>query len=197
MRQLLLAMALLSAPIAKANAQSWTFFGCSSFSCHTATFVKTAIEPATDYDHTWTAHLSISWTHEFGKNGAFFDWRNTYSYPQPTYTSYQLDRLWDIYGWNGASICGFNPCFGTVHDWRSGLVRDEWDIAGTSVAVYNNETAVYHPGLPGFDRPMWDPGPLTVVQMQLVPEPSTYALLGVGLAVLLTTAGKRERVRSA
>ena len=194
-RRLLVVLAIIGTTSASASAQEWTFFGCGPFSCHSANFTLTPVTPVTAYGGTWSQQLSITWKHDFGTHGGIFGSRDTYGYPWPVISGYQLDRLWDVAGWNGASNCNMALCYGSVVESKYGLAYDGWTISTTSVTVFDPETAdlLYPTNPPGGAPGIRGTGPATTIQLQLVPEPSTRLLAAVGVLALAVVSTWRGR----
>jgi hypothetical protein len=188
MKRALFALLLLAAPLDPAAAQSKTFSGCTTFSCHTATFTVSQIAPVEAYGQTWTRHLNISWTHYFSALGGFFGSSSPslapYHFPTPHENGFFLDRFWDFWSWNQAGTCFSGSCVGLFTDRNGGIVDNNWEITTAAVTVYR--------GAPMLGSYLGNFPPETVT-LTLVPEPSTWALLTLGLVVIGTATRVRRR----
>lgn len=198
MKRLLFAAALLAAPSLAHAQQVTTFRGCDDFACFTATYT---VQPLASFlpQPLYVEQMDLSWSFEFfGGGGLFkenaadpfigpyaghlpalasgFDYRRWYESAASARTCLFMGALTQGCsggGWaggvSGPSLGGFVPIEPSVTYYRAGEMTP---------STY----------------PRADLGAPHTVQLTITPEPSTVALLVVGLlaiAVTLRSGGQR------
>ena len=192
MKRFLLAALLIAAPFAKGEAQTFQFFGCdvADRSCHLMRF-----------EHIGTIAFAGTHFDEFKTSG-----HSTFSAPGvfKNFSAWQVSPFDYTIGWplnedvfTGPAICSWSDPVSYLSwpDNRPCPNDFEWAGLGNGATFFQPvgwqpTSAAVTVGYAG-DRSV------TTIPLTAVPEPSSYALVAVGLAAMLAARRNRWMTRRA
>jgi hypothetical protein len=204
MKRLIFGVALVFANAATAHGQQvYTFRGCDDFACFTSTYT---VQPwVWQFRPLYIEKMDMSWEYQFfGGSGLFKNEGGTFSVHVGPY----INNLPGLTGpgneylnwYDGAASARGCLFFGAIAEFGPGCtgVSGAGGASGPSTGGFipNEPTIFYYRAgeiTPGAQWPQGVLGPVHTVHLTLTPEPSTYALVALGLGALVLVGQHRRR----
>lgn len=184
MKRILLAAVLLCfAPLAGASAQTKYFYGCGPLVCHSAVATVSYVGPQAYGNVILTKRFSLTIESDF-KELSFMP-RFSIRYRRPIADGNAFNANYDFVSWSTPITCNseYTGCVGKVTHSFGGLADDDYSFDYLYVDAFLSDGKQYN---------MFNPTQQNIgVALQLVPEPSTYALFAAGLGALALLRRRR------